>query len=90
MLGLPWQTAKESQPSNAEWTAGQSATFGKKPDGREGFGYRLEVMANSPLCPGAICGHWRRRQGHFTTGGIDDRIDSTLPPVFNPNVVPRS
>jgi hypothetical protein len=28
--------------------------------------------------------------GHFTTGGIDDRILSTLPPVFSPNVVPRS
>jgi len=28
--------------------------------------------------------------GHFTTGGIDDRIDSTLPPVFSPNTVPRS
>jgi hypothetical protein len=28
--------------------------------------------------------------GHFTTGGIDDRIDSTLPPVFRPNTVPRS
>lgn len=29
-------------------------------------------------------------QGHFTTGGIEDRIDSVLPPVFRPNVVPRS
>src|SRR5262249_13617014 len=28
--------------------------------------------------------------GHFTSGGIDDRIESTLPPVFRPNVVPRS
>ena len=28
--------------------------------------------------------------GHFATGGIDDRIDSTLPPVFSPNTVPRS
>ena len=24
----------------------------------------------------------RRSYGHFTTGGIDDRIESTLPPVF--------
>jgi hypothetical protein len=22
--------------------------------------------------------------GHFTSGGIDDRIESTLPPVFSP------
>jgi poly(A) polymerase len=29
-------------------------------------------------------------QLHFTTGGIELRIDSTLPPVFRPNMVPRS
>ena len=28
--------------------------------------------------------------GHFTTGGIDDRMLSTLPPVFRPKIVPRS
>jgi hypothetical protein len=28
--------------------------------------------------------------GHFTTGGSDDRIDSTLPPVRKPKTVPRS
>jgi len=28
--------------------------------------------------------------GHFTSGGIEDRIDSTLPPVFKPKMVPRS
>jgi hypothetical protein len=28
--------------------------------------------------------------GHFTTGGIDDRIESTLPPVLRPKIVPRS
>ncbi len=28
--------------------------------------------------------------GHFTSGGIEDRIESTLPPVFSPKVVPRS
>ena len=28
--------------------------------------------------------------GHFTTGGMDDRIEATLPPVFRPNRVPRS
>src|SRR5262249_42185611 len=31
-----------------------------------------------------------RRYGHFTTGGKDERIDSTLPPVFSPKMVPRS
>jgi hypothetical protein len=29
-------------------------------------------------------------QGHFTTGGIEERIESTLPPVLRPNTVPRS
>jgi exopolysaccharide production protein ExoZ len=29
-------------------------------------------------------------QGHFTTGGIEERIEVTLPPVFSPNIVPRS
>ena len=28
--------------------------------------------------------------GHRTVGGIDDRIESTLPPVFRPKIVPRS
>ena len=31
-----------------------------------------------------------RLQGHFTSGGIDDRIESTLPPVLRPKMVPRS
>jgi hypothetical protein len=35
-------------------------------------------------------GHSPTNYGHFTTGGIDDKIDSTLPPVFSPNTVPRS
>ena len=29
-------------------------------------------------------------QGHFTRGGMELRIDSTLPPVRRPKVVPRS
>jgi hypothetical protein len=28
--------------------------------------------------------------GQRTSGGIEDRIESTLPPVFNPKIVPRS
>ncbi len=28
--------------------------------------------------------------GHFTTGGMLERIELTLPPVFRPKVVPRS
>ncbi len=28
--------------------------------------------------------------GHFTTGGIEERIESTLPPVRSPKIVPRS
>ena len=31
-----------------------------------------------------------RAQGHFTIGGMEERIEVTLPPVFSPNVVPRS
>lgn len=33
---------------------------------------------------------WAVRYGHFTTGGIEERIEVTLPPVFRPKVVPRS
>ena len=28
--------------------------------------------------------------GHFTSGGNEDRIDSTFPPVRRPKIVPRS
>ena len=28
--------------------------------------------------------------GHFTIGGSDDNIESTLPPVRSPKIVPRS
>ena len=28
--------------------------------------------------------------GHFTTGGSEERIESTLPPVRKPKIVPRS
>jgi hypothetical protein len=31
-----------------------------------------------------------RAYGHFTTGGNEDKIDSTLPPVRKPKIVPRS
>ncbi len=33
---------------------------------------------------------WTVFQGHFTTGGMLERMLSTLPPVFRPKVVPRS
>src|SRR5262245_24713615 len=32
----------------------------------------------------------RKYYGHFTTGGMEDRMDSTLPPVLRPKMVPRS
>ena len=32
----------------------------------------------------------RRPHGHFTKGGIEERIEATLPPVFSPKMVPRS
>src|SRR3954447_23793819 len=28
--------------------------------------------------------------GHLTVGGIEERIESTLPPVLRPKIVPRS
>jgi hypothetical protein len=37
----------------------------------------------------ALCPCWPP-QGQRTVGGIDDRIASTLPPVFRPKMVPRS
>jgi len=30
------------------------------------------------------------RYGQRTVGGIEDRIEATLPPVFRPKIVPRS
>ena len=29
-------------------------------------------------------------QGQLASGGIEDRIEATLPPVFRPKIVPRS
>jgi len=29
-------------------------------------------------------------QGQRTSGGIEERIESTFPPVFRPKIVPRS
>ena len=46
------------------------------PDQSVGYGYRLT--------------HPTFIHGHFTTGGMEERIDSTLPPVLRPNTVPRS
>ena len=48
-----------------------------------GFGVRVGVAAR-------VYGALASSYGHFTTGGIDDRIDSTLPPVLRPKIVPRS
>jgi hypothetical protein len=49
---------------------------------------RAPYMAPSPTAAKLPCN--LKSYGHFTTGGIDDKIDSTLPPVFRPNTVPRS
>lgn len=40
-------------------------------------------LADLPLTP-----EWP--YGHFTSGGIEERIESTLPPVLRPKIVPRS
>jgi hypothetical protein len=31
-----------------------------------------------------------RLQGQLASGGIEDKIEATLPPVFKPKIVPRS
>ncbi len=60
------------------------------------LGHTLWLEVQSGLHDGA--GDARRRPaeerafayGHFAKGGIELRIDSTLPPVRRPKVVPRS
>jgi hypothetical protein len=52
-------------------------------DRGDGFGSNAEIETETTL---GFCSTY----GHFTTGGIDDRIESTLPPVLRPNTVPRS
>ena len=42
-------------------------------------------------CPARVnAPNFSNLYGHFTVGGIDERMESTLPPVFNPKIVPRS
>jgi hypothetical protein len=36
------------------------------------------------------CGKPAVVYGQFTTGGSEERIEATLPPVFRPKTVPRS
>ncbi|MGX1199008.1 hypothetical protein ACSSVQ_002992 [Parvibaculum sp. MBR-TMA-1.3b-4.2] len=44
-----------------------------------------------PLGPGMKPGGQQRMSyGHFTSGGMEDRIEVTLPPVLRPKTVPRS
>ena len=62
----------------------------------------MESAANGPPGfalpdpPHPYCSRWCRYSsglatyGHFTTGGMEDRMEFTLPPVFSPKVVPRS
>ena len=69
-----------SRPS----TPGRSTNVARKPqrrrvDARDKRGHDAAVANNA-----------RKNYGHFTSGGIDERIESTLPPVFNPKIVPRS
>ena len=42
-----------------------------------GHGFSPEVFAE-------------RAQGQLASGGIEDKIEATLPPVFKPKIVPRS
>ncbi len=65
-------------PSHHAWFELQSALY----DGPTGS------------LPGSTVGEDARgraaAQGHFTRGGMELRIDWTLPPVRRPKVVPRS
>jgi hypothetical protein len=47
---------------------------------------RIRMLANGTSLPVEL----GQYQGHFTSGGSDDRMELTLPPVFSPNVVPLS
>jgi hypothetical protein len=42
----------------------------------------------------ALCAAFAAAQaqghGHITCGGMEDRIEATLPPVLSPKMVPRS
>jgi len=46
----------------------------------------MRPIKASPMPKELDCGLY----GHFTSGGMDERIESTLPPVFRPKIVPRS
>ena len=50
--------------------------------------WRAADFSAQPRC--VPCRTGQASQGHVTSGGSDIRIASTLPPVFSPNVVPRS
>jgi hypothetical protein len=52
----------------------------------------MRTKADVPRPPGSTNRGYRsfNRYGHFTSGGIDDKIESTLPPVLRPKMVPRS
>ena len=48
--------------------------------------------SRAPIDGGLFCGRLCALEGHghFTIGGSDDKIKSTLPPVRSPKIVPRS
>ena len=51
------------------------------------FGAFATALAHPQLVPRECA---LLRHGHFTTGGMEERIESTLPPVRRPKMVPRS
>lgn len=50
----------------------------------------LNELADLPIGNAWISAGEERPQGHFTSGGMLDKIASMLPPVFSPKIVPRS
>ena len=57
------------------------------------FAYRLtlpQTLQSLVPAPSVDMTSSLEGQGQRTRGGMEERIDSTLPPVFSPKIVPRS
>ena len=75
-------TVPDERIANAVWVEPRIGALRRRPDR-----IAIDFAVRSEECS---TGSLDASYGHFTTGGIDDRIASTLPPVFRPNTVPRS
>ena len=83
---MPWATASPGSSSPPPWPLHWRPVW---PDG-PGWRSRCSPALVSGQPPETAKRREAPPQGHLTTGGMDERIDSMLPPVFRPNIVPRS